>query len=626
MKRTANNFGVVRSALSALVLTVSHVALAPAAQVPTTLIDFFQAGSQPNGDVVYEEFVSSNTCQFCHERQGVHGGAPLTDIYAPWQGSMMAQAARDPLFFASVAIANQDAAFAGDICLRCHMAGGWLAGRSEPTDGSSMIATDFDGVSCDVCHRMVNPVLSEQSPFADAGILASVDPFPVSPGGGNFVMDPFDRRRGPATFESSPLPPHAFEVAPFFSTSEMCATCHDVSNPVFMRQPDGTYAVSLESLDQPHATGNKYDMFPLERTYSEWLNSEFAATGVDMAGRYGPSPLVVRTCQDCHMPDTPGKACNLDGYPVRDTLASHELAGGNAWVQDMVLNLYPDDGLNPAYLEAGKAAAVAMLQRAATLEVTQTGNHVNVRITNETGHKLPTGYPEGRRMWISVKFYDDSATLLAERGYYDTSNAELTTTDTKVYEVHLGLDAAVAAVTGLPEGKGFHFAVANVVLKDNRVPPRGFTNAAFAAAGAAPAGVSYADGQYWDDTAFRMPQGTRDVTVSVYYQTASKEFITFLRDANITDTTGQTLFDQWEITGKSPPVLMASSTIVAVPFADGDHTGDGVIDLADHAELPACLTGPDDVYTEPGCAVFDFDDDGDVDANDVAEFMLVLTG
>ncbi len=57
---------------------------------------------------------------------------------------MMADVARDPLFLANLAIASQDAANSGDLCLRCHLPRGWMAGRSVPTDGScteSAIAT-----------------------------------------------------------------------------------------------------------------------------------------------------------------------------------------------------------------------------------------------------------------------------------------------------------------------------------------------------------------------------------------------------------------------------------------------------------------------------------------------------
>lgn len=35
--------------------------------------------------------------------------------------------------------------------------------------------------------------------------------------------------------------------------------------------------------------------------------------------------------------------------------------------------------------------------------------------------QLPTGYPEGRRAWLNVKFYDEAANLLGESGAYDVA-------------------------------------------------------------------------------------------------------------------------------------------------------------------------------------------------------------
>ena len=50
-------------------------------------------------------------------------------------------------------------------------------------------------------------------------------------------------------------------------------------------------------------------------------------------------------------------------------------------------------------------------------------------------------------------------------------------------------------------GPSFHFVLNNKVFKDNRIPPRGFTNAAYAEFGGGPTSdYSYADGQYWDET------------------------------------------------------------------------------------------------------------------------------
>lgn len=589
--------------------------------LPTTLEAFFQPGSQPNGDVVFDEFLHSDNCQACHGSQP--GGVPGV-IVSQWKGSMMGQTARDPIFYAALAVAEADSAFIGDLCLRCHTPGAWISGRSEPTDGSALLDADRDGVNCHICHRMVDPVYKPTSPIEDFDILANIDPLPINPGGGNYILDPSDRRRGPYEFEFPDEPPHDWLASPYHQTAALCGTCHDVSNPAFLRQEDGTYV--LTDPEEAHPTADKYDMFPMERTYSEWLNSDFANGGVDMGGRFGGEKAVVSTCQDCHMPDTIGQGSVFPNSEWRDDLASHDFAGGNARVQDMILNLYPDDGLDAAAMEAGKQAAVSMLERASTLELTQEGNYVNVRLVNETGHKLPTGYPEGRRMWINVEFRDDVLSVIEERGRYETLTASLTTEDTKVYEVKLGMDEAMAVLTGFPVGESFHFALNNVVIKDNRIPPRGFVREAFAAVQAAPIGAAYTDGQYWDDTRFRMPTDADSVTVNVYYQTISKEFVEFLRDAVPSHPAGQTLYDQWVLTGKSSPVLMASDAILLDPFADGDFDVNGVVDLRDYLEQNNCATGPAGVYENVNCSVFDFDEDDDIDLRDYFEFQLSFSG
>lgn len=325
------------------------------------------------------------------------------------------------------------------------------------------------------------------------------------------------------------------------------------------------------------------------------------------------------------MPKTSGKGCKVAGSPVRPDMPAHELSGANAWALQMVLNLYPNDNINPANIEAGRQRAFSMLQRAATLEATQFGNRVIVRVINETGHKLPSGYPEGRRLWLNFQAFDGQGALVCEHGGYDTAEAELSTEDTKVYEAVMGVDQAVSDASGVAVGPGFHFALNNVIYKDNRIPPRGFTNAAFAGVQASPVSAGYADGQYWDDTVFRLPPAATDVTVSLHYQTASKEYVTFLRDENHTNTAGQTLYDQWLVTGKSPPVQMASANLMLATFATGDADGDGDVDLADAAALNACLAGPDELFVDPECDTFDFDADLDVDFADFAEFQAGFT-
>jgi hypothetical protein len=279
-----------------------------------------------------------------------------------------------------------------------------------------------------------------------------------------------------------------------------------------------------------------------------------------------------------------------------------------------------------ANLEAGQQKSIDMLQLAATIDVEQIGGAIDVRVTNETGHKLPTGYPEGRRMWLNVQYFDAADQLIAERGGYDLLNADLDIDTTKVYEIHLGLDTNVADATGLPEGVSFHFALNNKIYKDNRIPPRGFTNAAYEAFGGAHVGATYADFQYWDDTGYALVEGAASVTVGLYFQTSSKDYIEFLRDENITNEWGNRLYAGWELAGKSEPVLMAGATVSLSAFVLGDADGDLDADLDDFATFDDCFTGPDSEGVEAGCSVFDFDSDGDVDKADLAKMQQSFTG
>jgi len=573
--------------------------------IPTTSRDFFIPGTQINKLV--QRIQSTNGCSSCH---GGYDEAhePLTT----WAASMMGQSARDPIFHACLAIANQDAAFAGELCLRCHVPGGWLQGRAVDPTGGQLNELDMQGLSCHFCHRMLDPVYHPgQSPPVDESILSSITPPVLSPHSGSYVIDPQDRRRGP--FDIGYINPHPWEQSPFYRSSRMCATCHDVSNPAYERQPNGSYA--LGAYDTPNISNDKYDQFPLERTFSEWANSTFGQGPVNMYGRFGGNRASVSSCQDCHMPSTTGTGCHPDIGPiVRDDLPRHFFNGANTWVLRSVRALYDDSTtfLTEQSVADSIARAQQMMRSASDLEVTQLGTYVNARIINFGGHKLPTGYVEGRRMWVNVKFFGTGDVLLAEVGAYDPVTAQLSTEDTKVYEALLGLDAAAAAITGKPVGPGFHFAINNTYYKDNRIPPMGFTNAAFAAAQAAPVDYSYSDGQYWDDTLFGVPAGAVRAEVRVFHQVTTKEYIEFLRDANTTNNAGQIAYDQWVMHGKSAPTEMDSMNI-DLSLCRADVNVDGGVDGQD---IEAFFT----VFAA-GSVAADFNDDGGTDGQDVEAFF-----
>lgn len=545
-------------ALALPVLCLSASRILSTLPLPTTPEDFVQPGTQPS--TLAQAIQSSQSCEICH------GGYDVNqEPYTRWSASMMAQATRDPVMHAALAVANQDMANSGDLCLRCHAPGAWLDGRSTPPDGSALDESlgDFDGVTCHLCHRMVDPFYEKGvDPPADKRILARLAEAPTSIGNGEYVIDPNDVRRGP--FDLGPgFFLHDWAQSPFHLEALLCANCHEVSNPAMTRQADGSYALNAYGAQNP--TQDKLDEFPIERTYTEWSKSAFAQAPIDTGGRFGGNTSVVQTCQDCHMPKTHGTACQpVLGGAVRDDLPLHDFNGSNSWVLDAVRSVYPDSetGLTAQSVADAHARNLSMMQRAADLELFTSAGQLAVRVLNRSGHKLPTGYAEGRRMWINVRFYDGGNNLVGENGAYDAATATLTTDDTKVYESRLGLDAAMAAVTGLPAGESFHFVLNNTVVKDNRIPPRGFSNAAFDAVHVLPVGATYAEQQSWDDTLFALPSGAVRADVSLFHQTTSREYIEFLRDANTTNTDGTKAYDLWVATGKSAPVLLASESIV----------------------------------------------------------------
>ena len=298
----------------------------PGGVVPTTLRDFDMPGSQPfEGGL---EAASPESCATCHGNYDA-GVEP----YYNWQGSMMSLASVDPLFEANMAIANQDAPDSGDLCLRCHLSNGWLQGRSVPTDGSAMEHDDQIGVSCDLCHRLVNPDYEGGvSPIRDLTVLAELDhPFPGAPehGNGLYVVDYASIQRGP--FDDA-QPAHEWIFSPFHRSSAICGTCHDVSNPVFNRDEFGIYQPN--TFDSPNGNYSPHSMAPVERTYSEWLNSAYnTPLGVYAPEFAGNKPgFMVSSCQDCHMRDTAGYGANPVTNPLapyREDVPLHDMTGGS---------------------------------------------------------------------------------------------------------------------------------------------------------------------------------------------------------------------------------------------------------------------------------------------------------
>ncbi len=488
--------------------------------INTTLQDFHLPGTQPNG--LTTPLAESNQCKGCHVGH-------IVDNYA---GSMMANAARDPLFRAALQVANKDAKVGGELCIRCHSPNAWLNGRATPSDGSAINAEDLQGVSCSTCHRLVPPTATAGEATGDAAERTALTG-PFITGSAAYIVDRNDVRRGPFTVAA----PHGAALSGYLRSSEMCATCHDIDNPI-LTFDNVAGEFKLNTLNTPASAGAR--LFPVERTYSEWKNSSFATvsgvTGLStlfpgLKRKDGTESGPITVCQDCHMPMVASALAN--GSPVR-TVGKHQWAGGNSVWQDAITNVWgtvaADTHFDQTQTTANKALGDDLLKRAAQVDISLVNGQAEVKVTNNTGHKLPTGYAEGRRMWLKVTQFNGATPIFTSGAWKGNQGPLINDPNLKIYEIKQGISDAHAQTVGLPAGESFHFILNNKIFKDNRIPPRGFTNAAFAARDAGPVAYSYPDAQYWDTTTYPLAPGATQISVTLYYQTASDEYLDFLKN------------------------------------------------------------------------------------------------
>src|SRR5262249_30686059 len=135
-----------------------------------------------------------------------------------------------------------------------------------------------------------------------------------------------------------------------------------------------------------HDVTHPFNRLPVERTYSEWRDSTYAGEGIQ--------------CQDCHMKPGPGRASPIGKQ--RERVYTHYFVGANALVTQLLgSELHAD--LDERMLRS--AANVRIIAPGAWNPTRAAA--VQVRVTNVgAGHRLPTGFPEGREMWLDFKVID----------------------------------------------------------------------------------------------------------------------------------------------------------------------------------------------------------------------------
>jgi hypothetical protein len=378
-----------------------------------------QPGTQPQEVGNLE---SPNKCDNCHG-----GYNSSVEPAHNWRGSMMANAGRDPIFWATVAVAEQDFDGAGDLCIRCHSTAGWLGGRSTPTDGSALAAGDADGVECDFCHKVTNPDDSEYLGVQNAPFIANDGESPAIGyyGSGMASIWAGSEKLGPY---SDTVARHQFLQSRFHRSTDFCGTCHDVSNPAVGdlannngKQDTSGDVVSSGVLGDPVERKAAFNNFPhqygiVERTFSEYKSGLISQTLVDdyvnlpsdlkggaleaiyedasnngtRSANYEDGDPRYYSCQSCHMRPVTGVGCNKKGAPNRTDLPLHDMTGGNYWMPEAIKYLDTQGKLRlgggltatqTAAIDDGALRAKQQLNLAASLMVS--GN--TVKVINHTG-------------------------------------------------------------------------------------------------------------------------------------------------------------------------------------------------------------------------------------------------
>ena len=481
-------------------------------------------GTQPNELRLPPE--PSSTCS-CHDGYDVGASVEPTESY---RATAMALAGRDPIFRAAFEVARQDRPELTDLCLRCHTPMGWLNGRSEG-DLAQLTPSDLESVTCDICHRM-----ESNAPYIGSGQL-------------KIALSTAKRsRRGAAPFGG-----HGVLQTSFVSTAEMCGACHSLFNPAEVAHDEA---------------GNEFP-FPYyeQRTYEEWKDSRFSRDNI--------------SCIDCHMKKVRGQA--VQGGPVYDDLLVHSFVGGNVFAIDAVRILYPELALAREVTQV-KAWVQESLQKAAELTTmtplidTTSGRSfpVQVRLTNKTGHKLPSGYPEGRRVYLEVRLELNGRAPQILSGAWDESTGTLIRdSQIRTYETEHG-----RYENGLST-RTRRLLLMNQVLLDTRLPPEGF---APSFPDMTPVGRDYGAAppyRHWDDVsyAFTAPdvaavtQG--NLIVRAMYQETDGEVVQFLVGAAAGTEAADQLSDAWNRLGRAPPHEMASVSIPVTVRPGSGSSGDG---------------------------------------------------
>lgn len=358
--------------------------------------------SQTDGVFVYDShftsvhFSGSGNCAACHDGLVDPTGRDVS-IVKDWSSILMANSTRDPLWKAKLrSELNRTPDLTEALnkkCTRCHapMANTEAAYLGDPIiafgeflePGTLHYAEAMDGVSCTLCHQ-----ISDDPNLAISGGFI-IDTF----------LDPTERPSyGPYTNLFTQPMINGVQYTPQYSQhikeSKLCATCHDLKTPYVDEKGDVISTPESE--------------FPEQMPYSEWEHSDYVKQK--------------KSCQDCHYP-------RVDRVPIasrptwlrkRNNFGIHQMVGGNLLLLDILDANRKELGVTGTNFGAIDDATTQMLNGAATIDLVQSSLvdgqlEFTLKISSNTGHKLPSGIPL-RRIILHVTVTDDQGLIVFESG------------------------------------------------------------------------------------------------------------------------------------------------------------------------------------------------------------------